>query len=182
MLGAENLEIDTYDTRILAELQRDARISMSELGRRVHLSQPAVAERVKKLEISGVITGYHAAVSPQMLGYGIRAFVRVGRADYATVVKRVEQSPEVINAFNVTGEDSWILEIAVQDVSHLDEVVTKFCLLTETSTCIILNSARENHALQPVRLVRSAQGNPAKDLSQKRQVAGIKPVRNASKK
>ena len=57
MLGAENLEIDSYDTRILAELQRDARISMSELGRRVHLSQPAVAERVKKLEISGVITG-----------------------------------------------------------------------------------------------------------------------------
>jgi Lrp/AsnC family transcriptional regulator, leucine-responsive regulatory protein len=182
MLGAENLEIDTYDTRILAELQRDARISMSELGRRVHLSQPAVAERVKKLEISGVITGYHAAVSPQMLGYGIRAFVRVGRADYATVVKRVEQSPEVINAFNVTGEDSWILEIAVQDVSHLDEVVTKFCLLTETSTCIILNSVRENHALQPVRLVRSAQGNLAKNLSQKRQVAGKKSAQSAIKK
>lgn len=182
MLGAENLEIDTYDTRILAELQRDARISMSELGRRVHLSQPAVAERVKKLEISGAITGYHAAVSPQMLGYGIRAFVRVGRADYATVVKRVEQSPEVINAFNVTGEDSWILEIAVQDVSHLDEVVTKFCLLTETSTSIILNAVRENHALQPVRLVRSAQGNVAKNLSQKRQVAGKKSARSAIKK
>jgi Lrp/AsnC family transcriptional regulator, leucine-responsive regulatory protein len=62
MLGAENSEIDSYDTRILDELQRDARISMSELGRRVHLSQPAVAERVKKLEISGVIRGYHAAV------------------------------------------------------------------------------------------------------------------------
>jgi Lrp/AsnC family transcriptional regulator, leucine-responsive regulatory protein len=182
MLGAENLEIDTYDTRILAELQRDARISMSELGRRVHLSQPAVAERVKKLEISGVITGYHAAVSPQMLGYGIRAFVRVGRADYATVVKRVEQSPEVINAFNVTGEDSWILEIAVQDVPHLDEVVSKFCLLTETSTCIILNSAREHHPLQPVRLVRSAQGNSAKNLSQKRQVAGKKSTQIAIKK
>jgi Lrp/AsnC family transcriptional regulator, leucine-responsive regulatory protein len=182
MQSTENSEIDSYDTRILAQLQSDARISMSELGRRVHLSQPAVAERVKKLEISGVITGYHAAVSPQMLGYGIRAFVRVGRADYATVVKRVEQSPEVINAFNVTGEDSWILEIAVQDVPHLDEVVSKFCLLTETSTCIILNSARENHPLQPVRLVRSALGNPAKNLRQKRQVVGIKYARSAIKK
>jgi Lrp/AsnC family transcriptional regulator, leucine-responsive regulatory protein len=182
MQSTENSEIDSYDTRILAELQRDARISMSELGRRVHLSQPAVAERVKKLELSGVITGYHAAVDPARLGYGIRAFVRVGRADYATVVKRVEQSPEVINAFNVTGEDSWILEIAVQDVSHLDEVVTKFCLLTETSTSIILNSPRENHALQPVRLVRSAQGNPAKSLSKKRPVAGVKSVRSAIKK
>jgi Lrp/AsnC family transcriptional regulator, leucine-responsive regulatory protein len=182
MLGTENLEIDTYDTRILAELQRDARISMSELGRRVHLSQPAVAERVKKLELSGVITGYHAAVNPARLGYGIRALVRVGRADYATVLKRVEQSPEVINAFNVTGEDSWTLEIAVQDVSHLDEVVTKFCLLTETSTSIILNAPRENHALQPVRLVRSAQGNPAKNLSKKKPVAGVKSVRIAIKK
>ncbi len=182
MLDTENLEIDSYDTRILAELQCDARISMSELGRRVHLSQPAVAERVKKLEISGVITGYHAAVNSAQLGYGIRAFVRVGRADYATVVKRVEQSPEVINAFNVTGEDSWILEIAVQDVSHLDEVVTKFCLLTETSTSIILNAARENFALQPVRLVRSSQGNLAKNLSKKKPAAPVKTARSAIKK
>jgi Lrp/AsnC family leucine-responsive transcriptional regulator len=182
MLSTENSEIDSYDTRILAELQRDARISMSELGRRVHLSQPAVAERVKKLELSGVITGYHAAVNPARLGYGIRALVRVGRADYATVLNRVEQSPEVINAFNVTGEDSWTLEIAVQDVSHLDEVVTKFCLLTETSTSIILNSPRENHALQPVRLVRSAQGNPAKNLSKKKPIAGVKSARSAIKK
>jgi hypothetical protein len=97
-------------------------------------------------------------------------------------VKRVEQSPEVVNAFNVTGEDSWILEIAVQDVPHLDEVVTKFCLLTETSTCIILNSARENHALQPVRLVRSAQGIPAKNSDKKKPVAGMKYARGAMKK
>jgi Lrp/AsnC family transcriptional regulator, leucine-responsive regulatory protein len=151
---AENSEMDSYDTRILDELQRDARISMSELGRRVHLSQPAVAERVKKLEISGVIRGYHAAVDPARLGYGIRAIVRVGRADYATVVKRVEQTPEVTRAFNVTGEDSWILEIAVQDVPHLDEVVTKFCLLTETSTSIILNVERDKQALRPVALIR----------------------------
>jgi Lrp/AsnC family transcriptional regulator, leucine-responsive regulatory protein len=162
MLGTENNDIDSYDTRILDELQRDARISMSELGRRVHLSQPAVAERVKKLEISGVIRGYHAAVDPARLGYGIRAVVRVGRADYATVVKRIEQSPEVINAFNVTGEDSWILEIAVQDVPHLDEVVSKFCLLTETSTSIILNIARQHQALRPVQLVRSKQDHPAR--------------------
>jgi Lrp/AsnC family transcriptional regulator, leucine-responsive regulatory protein len=141
--------LDHYDSKILAELQRDARISMSELGRRVHLSQPAVTERVRKLELSGVIKGYHAVVDAARLGYGIRAMVRVGRCDYATVIKRVEETPEVINAFNLTGEDSWILEIAVQDVPHLDEVVSKFCLLTETSTSIILNVARENHPLLP---------------------------------
>jgi Lrp/AsnC family transcriptional regulator, leucine-responsive regulatory protein len=141
--------LDQYDSRILAELQGDARISMSELGRRVHLSQPAVTERVRKLELSGIIKGYHAVVDAARLGYGIRAMVRVGRCDYATVVKRIEETPEVVNAFNLTGEDSWILEIAVQDVPHLDDVLAKFCLLTDTSTSIILNAVRENHPLLP---------------------------------
>ena len=144
-------EIDAYDSRILAELQRDARISMAELGRRVHLSQPAVTERVRKLELQGVIKGYRAAVDYQRLGYGIRAIVRVGRVEYARVVKLIEQTPEVINAFNVTGEDSWILEIAVIDVEHLDAVVTRFCLLGETSTSIVLNMPRENASVLPAR-------------------------------
>ncbi len=147
--------LDPYDSRILAELQRDARISMSELGRRVHLSQPAVTERVRKLELSGVIKGYHAVVDAARLGYGIRAIVRVGRCDYASVIKRIEETPEVINAYNLTGEESWMLEIAVQDVPHLDEVLAKFCLLTETSTSIILSVARENHPLLPAPLGRA---------------------------
>ena len=142
-------EIDAYDARILAELQRDARITMAELGRRVHLSQPAVTERVRKLELQGVIKGYRAVVDHQRLGYGIRAIVRVGRVEYARVVKLIEQTPEVINAFNVTGEDSWVLEIAVIDVEHLDAVVTKFCILTETSTSIVLNMPRENATVLP---------------------------------
>lgn len=148
---ALNLELDHHDTRILAELQADARLSMAELGRRVHLSQPAVTERVRKLEAAGVITGYRASVNLGKLGYGIRAIVRVGRAEYTRVVKLIQHTPEVINAYNVTGEDSWILEIAVIDVAHLDAVVTKFCLLTETSTSIILNAAREHQAMLPAR-------------------------------
>jgi Lrp/AsnC family leucine-responsive transcriptional regulator len=142
---------DVHDARILEELQRDARMTMAELGRRVHLSQPAVTERVRKLELNGVIRGYRAVVDPQRLGYGIRALVRAGRVDYPRMVKLIEQTPEVVNAFNVTGEDSWILEIAVIDVEHLDAVVTKFCLLSETSTAIVLNAPRENAPLLPAR-------------------------------
>ena len=146
-----NLDLDAHDTRILAELQADARLTMAELGRRVHLSQPAVTERVRKLEAAGVITGYRATVNLGKLGYGIRAMVRVGRAEYARVVKLVQQSPEVVSAYNVTGEDSWLLEIAVIDVPHLDAVVSKFCLLTETSTAIILNTPREHQTMLPPR-------------------------------
>jgi len=144
-------DLDHYDTRILAELQADARLSMAELGRRVHLSQPAVTERVRKLEAMGVITGYRATVNLQKLGYGIRAIIRAGRAEYARVVKLVQQTPEVVNAYNVTGEDSWIIEIAVLDVAHLDAVVTRFCMLTETSTSIILNPLREHQGMLPPR-------------------------------
>jgi Lrp/AsnC family transcriptional regulator, leucine-responsive regulatory protein len=143
--------LDLYDTRILAELQADARLTMAELGRRVHLSQPAVTERVRKLEAAGVITGYRATVNLGALGYGIRAVMRVARCDYTRVVKLIQQTPEVIDAYNVTGEDSWILEIAVIDVAHLDAVVTKFCLLAETSTSIILNAAREHQPMLPAR-------------------------------
>jgi Lrp/AsnC family transcriptional regulator, leucine-responsive regulatory protein len=146
-----NIELDAHDSRILAELQADARLSMAELGRRVHLSQPAVTERVRKLEAAGVITGYRATVNLGQLGYGIRAWIRVGRAEYARVVKLVQQTPECVNAYNVTGEDSWVLEIAVIDVAHLDAVVSRFCLMTETATSIILNAVREHQPMAPAR-------------------------------
>lgn len=142
---------DAYDTRILAELQADARLSMAELGRRVHLSQPAVTERVRRLEAGGVITGYHATVDLKALGYGIRALMRVGRAEYSRVVKAVQSTPEALSAYNVTGDDSWVIEIAVIDVAHLDAVVSKFCLLTETSTAIVLNVVRERLPVKPAR-------------------------------
>jgi Lrp/AsnC family transcriptional regulator, leucine-responsive regulatory protein len=141
--------LDAYDVRILAELQADARTSLAELGRRVHLSQPAVAERVRKLEAAGVITSYRATVNLAALGYGIRALVRVGRTEYERVVRLVEAQPEVVNAWNITGEDSWMLEIAVTDVAHLDEVVTQLCLLAETSTSIILKTVLENRVMLP---------------------------------
>lgn len=145
------MEIDDYDTRILAELQGDARLSMAELGRRVHLSQPAVTERVRKLETAGVITGYRATVDAAKLGYGIRAIVRVGRCDYPEVLKRIEQLPEVRTAHNVTGEDSWVMEIAVKDVQHLDAVLWNLSDLTETSTAVILRTTRDNATLLPPR-------------------------------
>ncbi len=141
--------LDAHDTRILAELQADARLTMAELGRRVHLSQPAVTERVRKLESAGVITGYRATVDLQALGYGIRAVMRVGRSDYARVVKTVMATPEVLSAYNVTGDDSWIIEIAVVDVAHLDAVVSKFCLLAQTSTAIVLKVTREHQPVAP---------------------------------
>ena len=141
--------LDSFDSRILAELQANARVSIAELSRRVHLSQPAVRERVHKLEASGVIRGYRATVDLQALGYGIRAVMRLGRSDFTRVARLVAKTPEVVNAFNVTGEDSWILEIAVTDVAHLDSVVSRFAAVAESSTAIILKAPREHQAVAP---------------------------------
>lgn len=143
------MEFDSYDARILAELQADARLSMTELGRRVHLSQPAATERVRKLESAGVITGYRATVDLKALGYGIRAVIRVGRTEFERIVRLVNETPEVVSAYNVTGEDSWVLDIAVTDVAHLDAVVSRFCELSVTSTSIILKSVREHRPIAP---------------------------------
>ena len=142
-------KLDSPDRLILAELQADARISIAELARRVKLSQPAVRERVHKLESAGVIESYKATVNFRALGFGIRAVMRLGRSDYPRVAKLVAKTPEVVTAFNVTGEDSWILEIVVRDVEHLDAVVSQFCMLADTSTSIILKAPRERHAVAP---------------------------------
>ena len=143
------MSLDAYDTRILAELQAEARLSMAELGRRVHLSQPAVTERVRKLEAAGVITGYRATVNLPALGYGIRALVRAGRCDFGRMMRLIEESAEIVNAWNITGEDSWVFEIAVVDVAHLDRGVSVICEMTETSTSIILKPVREHRVMLP---------------------------------
>lgn len=143
------MELDACDTRILAELQADARLSWSELGRRVHLSQPAVVERVRKLEAAGVITGYRAMVDATALGYGIGALVRVGRTNYEQMAALIAETPEIEQAWNITGEDSWLLKIAVVDVAHLDRVVSRLCLLAETSTSIVLKTVRSHQVMLP---------------------------------
>ncbi len=141
--------LDAHDTRILAEVQADGRISIAELSRRVHLSQPAVSERLRKLESNGVITGYRATVNLAALGYGIRALVRVGRTEHSRMTAVLAQLPEVVNAWNLTGEDSWLFEIAVADVAHLDAVISRVCELAETSTSIILKTLREHQVMLP---------------------------------
>jgi Lrp/AsnC family transcriptional regulator, leucine-responsive regulatory protein len=146
-----NVEIDEYDTKILTELQLDARLSMAELGRRVHLSQPAVTERVRKLETSGVITGYRATVNAAKLGYGIRAIVRASRCEYSEMLKLIDKLPEIIKAHSITGSDSWLLEVLVRDVEHLDAILWSLKALTDTSTTVVLRTPREHGMVLPPR-------------------------------
>ncbi|MDE2427864.1 MAG: Lrp/AsnC family transcriptional regulator [Burkholderiales bacterium] len=144
------LELDLMDARILEISQEDARVTLAEIGRRIHLSQPAVAERVKRMEAAQVITGYHAHVNPEALGYGITAFVRVAsRSSEIPVQKIGEQVPEVIECHAITGEDCVIVKVLAPSVRELERVISSLARYGVTSTSLILSSAIERRAIKP---------------------------------
>jgi Lrp/AsnC family leucine-responsive transcriptional regulator len=137
-----DFELDTTDRSILAELQLDARLSLAEIGRRVGLSPPAVTDRLRRLEASGTIAGYHAVVDPRALGYALGAIVRVRPAprQIPKVADVARETPEVTECHRVTGEDCFFVSVRVRDVEHLEEVIDRFTPFGQTTTSIVQSS------------------------------------------
>ena len=142
--------IDEIDRTILQELQVDARVSYAELGRRVGLTTPAVIERVRKLEDSGVITGYRAEIDTAKVGLPITAFVRMSitGVDYSHIIEVAEQSTEVLECHRGTGGDSFIMKIAVSSVEHLQEVIDRLVPYGITTTTIVLSSPVKRRVIE----------------------------------
>jgi Lrp/AsnC family transcriptional regulator, leucine-responsive regulatory protein len=137
--NTEGLLIDDTNRRLLAELQEDARLSLAELGRRVGLSPPAVAERVQRLEQQGVILGYRAEIDPRALGLSLSAIIRIRPApgQLANVAKLAQETPEVVDCRRVTGDDCYVMTAHLRDVEHLEEVIDQFVALGQTTTSIV---------------------------------------------
>jgi Lrp/AsnC family transcriptional regulator, leucine-responsive regulatory protein len=142
--------IDDTNRRLMAELQDDARLSIAELGRRVGLSSPAVAERIQRLEQSGVIRGYHADIDPRALGLALGAIVRIRPApgQLRNVAELAQRTPEVVECHRITGEDCYILRANVRDVGHLEEVIDHFVALGQTTTSIMQSSPVQRRGLE----------------------------------
>jgi Lrp/AsnC family leucine-responsive transcriptional regulator len=139
---AVDLAADPTNGRILEELQRDGRVTFAELGRRVGLSPPAVAERVQRLEEAGVITGYGAQVDARALGFSLSAYIRVRPAPdrLQTVAEAARRTPEVVECHRVTGDDCYVMRACLRDVEHLEEVIDRFAALGQTTTSIMQSS------------------------------------------
>jgi Lrp/AsnC family transcriptional regulator, leucine-responsive regulatory protein len=140
--SAEGALLDDTNLRLLAELQSDARLSLAELGRRVSLSSPAVAERLRRLEDEGVITGYRAEVDPRALGYTLGVFIRSRPAprQLAAVAQLARDTPEVVECHRVTGDDCYVMTAWVRDVTHLEEIIDAFASYGQTTTSILQSS------------------------------------------
>jgi Lrp/AsnC family leucine-responsive transcriptional regulator len=141
--------LDPTDWRILEELQRDARLSAAELGRRVHLSPPAVAARVGRLEDAGVITGYRVDVSLAALGLEVMAFVRVRSAGsvHLAFLDAVADRREVLECHHVTGEDCFIVKVAVASLAQLEEVVADLAAFGSTTTSVVFSTSVARRAM-----------------------------------
>jgi Lrp/AsnC family leucine-responsive transcriptional regulator len=134
--------LDGTNRRLLLELQRDARLSIAELGRRVGLSPPAVAERIQRLEQDGVIQGYRAELNPRALGYSLGAILRVRPAprELMKVAELARDTPEVVECHRVTGDDCFFMKLHVRDVEHLEAVIDRFVAYGQTTTSIMQSS------------------------------------------
>jgi Lrp/AsnC family leucine-responsive transcriptional regulator len=142
MIPLSESPIDRIDCEILAELQSNARMAFAELGRRVGLSTPAVIERVKRLEEGQIILGYRAMVDPAKVGLPVRAFVKVTiagdkLAKFSALIKTL---PEVLECHRVTGAESFMVQVAVRDVGHMEEVIDAMMPYVATNTSMILAS------------------------------------------
>lgn len=131
--------IDSIDLRILTELQLNARLSLAELGRRVGLSAPAVGERVQRLEETGAITGYHAAVDPRAVGFPVTVMVRVNPAvrELPRIAKIAEEIPEIVECYRMTGDDCYYFTMHLRSVDRLEPILDRFTPYGRTTTSLV---------------------------------------------
>src|SRR5690348_16270327 len=147
--------LDDVDRALLAALQRDGRATYADLGRLVGLSPSAVTERVRRLEHSGVITGYAAEIDPEKLGLPIHAFVRLRypRGNYKPFHDLLAVTPEVVEAHHITGDDCFLLAVRTASMRHLEEVAGRLAGLGSVTTSVVYSSPlprRSPAAVTPV--------------------------------
>jgi Lrp/AsnC family leucine-responsive transcriptional regulator len=143
--------MDAMDWALVGELQADARLSYSELSRRVHLSPPAVAERVRRLEEAGVVTGYHAHVDLAKAGREVAALIRMSCYGPSCVLRdeSVATWPEVLEIYRVTGDTCSLLKVAAESIEAFEAVIDRLAAYGPPSSTMILSTPLPWQPLSP---------------------------------
>lgn len=149
------VNLDRADLRILAELQREGRVSNAELAERIGLSPSACLRRVQRLEADGVIAGYGARVEPKQVGLGLEAFVRVQLRSHEgdvvqAFVERVQDWDEVVACHALTGDMDYLLHVAVQDLDHFSRFLLDRLLgagVADVNTSFVLRTVKTRRGL-----------------------------------
>jgi len=145
--------LDDTGWQLLHALQQNARLSYSELGQRVGLSSPAVAERIHRMEDAGIISGYHVEINRSKLGYPITAIIRMSTSPgdqcsrFATFVQEI---PEVLECYRVTGSDSLIMKVMASSVEHLESLIDRLSAHGQLTTSMVLSAPVTRRVVTPV--------------------------------
>lgn len=136
--------LDPTDWAILAALQDDARMSLTELGRRVNLSASATTERVRRLESVGVITGYRADVDLTKVGYPVLAVVRLKYPGnkHEPLHRLLAERREILECLRTTGDDCYTLKVAAASMPHLEELVNELTEFGSTTTNLVYSQTQ----------------------------------------
>lgn len=146
------MKIDVINVSILKILQQNARMSNAEIGRQVGISSPAVGERIKKMEDTGIIDKYQTVVSYQETGFQLKAIITmkafVGKL--VPFIKKVKSYKEVINCYRITGNDNIVMEVVFKNQTHMESFIDDLILYGETKTQIVLSKIIDNNAILPI--------------------------------
>ncbi|MEM7334782.1 MAG: Lrp/AsnC family transcriptional regulator [Chloroflexota bacterium] len=135
------MKLDEIHWKILFLVQKDARLSYAEIGKRIGLSAPAVAERLKKLEEGGIIRGYHAQVDPDFLGLTFMGIVNIQntKRDSAKIIQLAKEIPEVLSCDVITGSNNYVIRVAATSRGHFSRVINQFLEHGLTTSSIVLD-------------------------------------------
>lgn len=144
-------DLDQTDWRIIAELQRDGKLSYNQLAGRVNLSAPAVAERVRRLEQSGVIAGYQARIDPARAGLPLTAFIQMRCALTRCLLKTTtaDDLPEIVEIHKLSGNFCTMLKVRVASMSHLEGLLERLGQHGEMNSHVVLSTQYEGRPVQP---------------------------------
>ncbi|WP_103068113.1 Lrp/AsnC family transcriptional regulator [Aquimarina sediminis] len=137
---------DDLDWKILEVLQENARLPFAQIGRAVGLSPSAVAERIQRMEDTGVIMGYKTLVSPLKMGWSLSAYIMmsVSRVNFQPFIDSLKSYPEMVECSRVTGKDCLIMKFHVKDSQHLEKVINRLTQFGDPTTLLILNELLKN--------------------------------------